>query len=64
MHYSVFECLLDAQGLRRMKAAVKRVIRPKADRVRFYYLCSSCVARTEVTSGAEVLVERDGPVIV
>jgi hypothetical protein len=47
-----------------MKAAVMRVIRPRADRVRFYYLCSSCVARTEVTSGADVLVESDRPVIV
>ena len=55
VQYSVFECFLDEKGLVRMKKAVMRVIRPKVDRVRFYYLCARCLARTEVTSGREVL---------
>lgn len=54
VQYSVFECLLDGKDLARMKRAVRRRIRPRLDRVRFYYLCQACVARTEVTSGPEV----------
>ena len=59
VQYSVFECLLDADGLQRMRRAVGRVIRPKVDRVRYYYLCQSCLKKVEVTSGAEVLSEEE-----
>jgi CRISPR-associated protein Cas2 len=60
VQYSVFECLLDAEGLARMKRAVKKVIRPKVDHVRYYYLCQGCLKKTEVTSaGAEVLGETE-----
>ncbi len=55
VQYSVFECYLAPPELERMKAAVLRVIRPRADRVRFYYLCERCLPKTEVTSGVEVL---------
>lgn len=64
VQYSVFECLLDKAGLEEMKKAVRRVIRPRSDRVRFYYLCTMCVERTEVTSGAEVLSETKKTLIV
>ena len=59
VQYSVFECLLDAEGLQRMKRAVDRVIRPRVDRVRYYYLCQSCLKKVEVTSGVEVLSEEE-----
>ena len=59
VQYSVFECLLDADGLQRMKRAIGRAIRPKVDRVRYYYLCQSCLKKVEVTSGAEVLSEEE-----
>jgi len=59
VQYSVFECLLDAKALARMKRAVGKVIRPRVDRVRFYYLCHGCLERVEVTSGAEVLAEEE-----
>jgi CRISPR-associated protein Cas2 len=64
VQYSVFECLLDQAGLKRMKKAVMRVIRPRADRVRFYYLCAECVPRTEVTSGVEVLGGKEETLVV
>jgi CRISPR-associated protein Cas2 len=59
VQYSVFECLLDREELARMKRAVARVIRPTIDQVRYYYLCQSCLARTEVTAGKEVLQEPE-----
>jgi CRISPR-associated protein Cas2 len=64
VQYSVFECLLDEEGLERMREAVMRVIRPRVDRVRFYYLCAGCVKRTEVTSGREVLSDEPDTLVV
>ena len=59
VQYSVFECIVDGKRLAEMKEAIGRVIEPRQDRVRFYYLCQRCLARTEVTSGPEVLHETD-----
>lgn len=55
VQYSVFECLLEEKDVARMKQAVRKVIRPRVDQVRFYALCASCVAKIEITSGVEVL---------
>lgn len=54
VQYSVFECLLDDKYLSKMKKAAKRVIRPNKDHVRYYYLCTECVSKTETTRGEEV----------
>lgn len=59
VQYSVFECLLDEEGLARMKRAIGRAIRPRVDRVRYYYLCQGCLEKVEVTSGVEVLSEEE-----
>ena len=59
VQYSGFECLLDEEGLARMKRAVGRVIRPRVDQVRYYYLCQSCLKKVEITSGVEVLSEEE-----
>ena len=54
VQYSVFECLLTAEEEKKMKKAVKKVIRPQVDQVRFYYLCAGCLKKVEVTCGKEV----------
>ena len=59
VQYSVFECLLDEDGLARMKQAITKVIRPRVDRVRYYYLCQRCLKKIEITSGVEVLSEEE-----
>jgi len=59
VQYSVFECLLDEEGLARMKRAIGRAIRPRVDRVHYYYLCQGCLEKVEVTSGVEVLSEEE-----
>ena len=59
VQYSVFECIVDGKQLEKMKKAIRRVIKPRRDRVRFYYLCQTCLTKTEVTSGPEVLHETD-----
>lgn len=64
VQYSVFECLLTKQEQERMKKKVMKVIRPKKDQVRFYFLCAGCVGHVEVTSGKEVLQESQAAIIV
>lgn len=59
VQYSVFECLLDKEGLARMKRAIGKAIRPRVDRVRYYYLCQKCLEKVEITSGVEVLSEEE-----
>jgi len=63
VQYSVFECLLEAKRLQAMKRDVRRVIRPRIDRVRYYHLCAGCVKGIEVTSGPEVLGEVEAIVV-
>ncbi|MBE7557395.1 MAG: CRISPR-associated endonuclease Cas2 [Anaerolineales bacterium] len=63
VQYSVFECLLDEAGLRRLKKAVGKVIKPRLDRVRYYPMCSECLRGVEVTSGPEVLHEPEALVV-
>ncbi|MCP4422782.1 MAG: CRISPR-associated endonuclease Cas2 [Chloroflexi bacterium] len=64
VQYSVFECLLDEKGEKQMRQAVKRVIRPRKDHVRFYYLCASCLKKVETTGGRDVLSELPPALIV
>ncbi len=64
VQYSVFECLLDEKGLARMKQAVRKVIRPQVDHVRFYYLCAECVRKTEVTGRGEEVLEEPKAIVV
>ena len=59
VQYSVFECLLEKKELERMKRSIKRIIRPRLDHVRYYYLCAACQKRVETTVGREVVSEEE-----
>jgi len=59
VQYSVFECLVDEKELKRLKQSVARVIRPRLDHVRYYYLCAACQGRVEATGGREVVREEE-----
>mgnify|MGYP001827969673 FL=1 len=63
VQYSVFECLLEDKELERLKRAVRRVIKPRLDHVRYYYLCGSCQGRVETTAGREVAQDEDAIVV-
>ena len=54
VQYSVFECWLSGAQVKQMQARVKKVIRPRMDHVRFYYLCASCAGRVETTQAGEI----------
>ena len=49
---SVFEFHLNAGELLKLKRAVQTVIDPALDQVRYYQLCPTCHARTEMTSSS------------
>lgn len=57
VQYSVFECLLDEKEEKKMRQAVKRIIRPRKDHVRFYAICQSCLKKFESSGGQELLTE-------
>ncbi len=63
VQYSVFECLVDDQELVRLKKQVKRIIKPRLDHVRYYYLCGACVKRIESTLGREIAHEVETIVV-
>jgi CRISPR-associated protein Cas2 len=64
VQYSVFECLLDAKELGKMKQRVRRLIRPRVDNVRYYYLCAECLEKTETTCGPELHKEDPQTLVV
>jgi CRISPR-associated protein Cas2 len=63
VQYSLFECLLEDKELARMKRAVRRVIKPRLDNVRYYYLCATCQGRVETTMGRET-TQEEGAIVV
>ena len=64
VQYSVFECLVDEAGEKKMRATVKRIARGKTDNVRFYYLCATCLKRVETTGKREILSELPPAIVV
>lgn len=45
---SVFECLLDEEKYRELKAALEKIVEDHEATVRFYKICQSCVERSEI----------------
>jgi len=45
---SVFECLLEAEEVERLRGRVLREIDETADSVRIYHLCASCRQKVEI----------------
>ena len=62
VQYSVFECLLGKDEIKKMKRDVRKILRPKSDHLRYYFICQACkekiqvIGRVEVTSEKEVIV--------
>jgi CRISPR-associated protein Cas2 len=59
VQYSVFECLLAAEEVKKMKAAVRKITRPRLDHVRYYPVCKTCREKIEVLGRAEVTQEKE-----
>jgi CRISPR-associated protein Cas2 len=68
VQYSVFECLVDADGLKKMQRAILKTISKRRDHVRIYRLCGACagkvwVQRPGAEEGKEVLDEPAAVVV-
>jgi CRISPR-associated protein Cas2 len=63
VQYSVFECWLTAAKLKKLKARVKKIVRPRKDHVRYYLLCAACAARVETTRAGELTTVKEVMVV-
>lgn len=63
VQYSVFECLVDRDELKKMQKMIQATISKRRDHVRIYFLCATCKGKTWVSSGVEVLEEQAAVVV-
>ena len=59
VQYSVFECDLKPQDLKRMRERLDKLIDKRKDNVRFYRLCENCLRRRQVVGQERVQKLRD-----
>lgn len=59
VQYSAFECRLSEKDHLALKKAIQRVIRPRKDNLRYYYLCAECTDRIESSRPGEF--DRSNP---
>ena len=60
MQFSLFECLdLSDAEYAKLRSRLSKMIKPKEDSVRFYFLCACCREKVERIGGEVV---RDDPV--
>jgi CRISPR-associated protein Cas2 len=63
VQYSVFECWVTPEQWKKLKARVRKVIRPRKDHVRYYPLCAACVQRIETTQAGEVTAVQSAVIV-
>lgn len=50
VQYSVFECHLDPKMRMKLEESIKKVIRPRKDGLRIYFICADCEKKIQVTN--------------
>jgi CRISPR-associated protein Cas2 len=63
VQFSVFECVLSAKQLKGMKAALQKIIRPRIDHVRLYFLDEAARKKIEVFGRKKVTEKPDSLVV-
>ena len=58
VQYSVFECLLAEEDMARLKGAVRKLIKPRLDHVRYYHPCVAGQGRIETTRDPPVSADK------
>ena len=59
VQYSVFECLLDAEALDRLRQRIEKLTDPLEDSVRIYRLCLECERKVEIQGLGRVTEDPD-----
>jgi len=59
IQYSVFECELKRKDYQEMRRRLKKLLKPRQDNVRLYFLCQDDVARIEgLGVGSEITRDK------
>lgn len=56
--YSLFECHLDRKEFVALQAKLNKLLNPQEDSLRFYPLCTACVAKVETVGSEKPAEER------
>jgi len=64
VQYSVFECLVSGDELKKMQKMILKTISKRRDHVRIYHLCGACAPKTWVSRGDEVSLVEPAAVVV
>lgn len=59
VQYSVFECLLKANQLVKLKGKINSVVKNDEDTVRFYQLCQSCKEKIHLVGVGKLTENKD-----
>ncbi|MCM8771962.1 MAG: CRISPR-associated endonuclease Cas2 [Candidatus Omnitrophica bacterium] len=54
VQYSVFECLINDEQLKKIKEKIKEIIDKENDSIRFYIICEGCLKKIEIVGIGEV----------
>lgn len=59
-NYSVFELDVSERIYAELKQRIARIIEPKTDKVLFYRICKTCMAKSESLGAGDMLVKLSG----
>lgn len=59
VQYSAFECILTKSEIQKMKKEIGKILRPKSDHLRYYFVCAACKQKIEIVGRVEVVEEQE-----
>ncbi len=59
VQYSVFECILERDKIKRMTETVNKLINKEEDSVRIYQLCDTCLRKIQVHGTGQVAKDEE-----
>ena len=59
VQYSVFECNLEEDLMRKMEKELTRVYNPEEDTIRIYILCKTCLSKIKVLGRGEITRDEE-----
>lgn len=59
VHYSVFECILDSDLLKKMADRIHKIISEEEDSVRVYALCANCEGTIRIIGQGKITRNED-----
>ena len=63
VQYSVFECILNPDDLKKLLLSLERIIDPAEDSIRVYRICQECVKKISILGIGEITRDKDTYII-